>query len=282
MSYPHNGQYFPSRTKKYEELIFFVPFYEGSRPQLQKHIDFVNELGFDAFIFQLAPDPWSTLSKKKSISLGQFISKLAFTLIQPSTVKLKKWMSSFPNLISSTEEFGLRHLYADQIEMLLNSFMQPKIVYSFSNPSHSAIKALSRRKCSDISALICDSGPAAKNFVGSVSRLNFLQKFPGRKIQSSLSSLVMSFFWGLRVEDDLHSYLEKFPQDFPILSIRGWKDPLIKPDEIDAAFDTHDQLRWSKLSLPEAAHLNGLRDFAEEYEPQVTSFLKKYSHVLNA
>lgn len=276
MDYPYEGQVYPAKNKKYEELVFFVPFYEGTKPQLQKHIDFVNELGFDAFAFHLSKDPLAQLSEKDMSSIARSLLKGVRGLFTK-----EKMSFSLPSLISSTGEFGLRHIYADQIELLLNAFSQPKIVYSFSNPSHSAIKALSRRQCSDIKALICDSGPAAKNFVGSVRRLNFTQKFPGKKLQTMIATGLMSSLWGLHVEEDLYSYLESFPKDFPLLSIRGWKDPLIQPAEIDAAFEGHDHLRWTKLSLPEAAHLNGLRDFPSEYKPQVQSFLKRHAREIS-
>ncbi len=35
---------------------------------------------------------------------------------------------------------------------------------------------------------------------------------------------------------------------------------------------------WKKLSLPEAGHLNGLRDFPSEYKPAVEDFLNQFSH----
>ncbi len=270
MSYPYDGEFFPASQKRYEELVFFVPFYDGTKPQLKKHIEFVNELGFDAFAFHLAK---MYVPEFQVPSLSSFMNPLQSLQKIKDTVRKSEF-------ISSSGEFGVRHVYADQIELLLNQFPQKKIVFSFSNPSLAAIKALAQRQCTDISALICDSGPAAKNFVRSVSQLNETQKHPGHKVKSLLASGVMSLFWGLNIEQDLPGYLEKFPEEFPILSIRGWKDPLITPSDIDAAFHHHHNLHWTKLSLPEAGHLNGLRDFPNEYKPQVSQFLKKHSVAL--
>lgn len=267
MKYPFDGEFFPAKEKKFQELIFFVPFYEGTKAQIKKHIDFVNDLGYDAFAFHLSA---ANMPQLKMPSLAGLLSPL-------DLLRKLKEDALKTEFISSSGEFGARHVYADQIELLLNQFSQKKIVFSFSNPSTAAIKALSLRQCSDVAALICDSGPAAKNFVRSVNNLNETQKYPGNKIKSLVATTFMSLLWGLNIEEDLLKYLENFPADFPILSIRGWKDPLISPSDIDAAFDKHPHLHWTKLSLPEAAHLNGLRDFPQEYKPQVTNFLKKFS-----
>lgn len=249
----YQGELFPAKDKKYEELIFFVPFFEGTKVQLRKHIEFVNALGFDAFAFHLWEAPIPPLNISGILNFKKTMKDYAF--------------------FSSSGEFGLRHIYADQIEHLLNLFKQPKIVYSFSNPSVGAIKALSLRGCSDIRGLICDSGPSSR-FVKSVSKLNDQQKFPHQKLKALGMTLAMSLIWGLQVADDLKNYLDRFPKNFPLLSIRGWKDSLISPAEIDEVFDGHDNLNWTKLSLPEAGHLNGLRDFSADYKPAVASFLR--------
>jgi hypothetical protein len=46
---------------------------------------------------------------------------------------------------------------------------------------------------------------------------------------------------------------------------------------IDKVFEPHGQIDWQKLSLPQAGHLNGLKDFREEYAPVVAQFLKEIS-----
>jgi hypothetical protein len=71
-----------------KENQFFVLFYEGSKRQLLRHIRFVNQLGFDAFAFNLQGD-FRDLEKLK----------LPFT----------------PN-----KKYGLKHAYAYQIGQLLD------------------------------------------------------------------------------------------------------------------------------------------------------------------
>lgn len=249
-SFPNSGELYYSKNKLFQELIIFVHFYEGHKRVLLRHIDFVNSLGFDAYAFNLH---------------GTFDDIMDIHKLP----------------ISSGGRFGIKHVYADQIEAQFNLFSQKKIVYAFSNCSASAIEAMARRGCSDIVGMICDSGPGGNPLQGfkyvhekSVRDQN---KKPTWPVQI-LKGLAFSVYWSPMVTKDIAPDLKKFPKDFPLLSIRGWKDPLISPSEIDGVFEPHLNLDWQKLSLPEAAHLNGLRDFPEEYTPGVQKFLTSIAH----
>ena len=240
MKYPFQGKWHRAPIKKFEEIIFFVHFYLGSPKLLQRHVHFVNDLGFDAFTFQL-DDKWN-------------------------------W-NCWP--LTSDLRIGLKHRYAEQIEFLLNEITEKKIIFAFSNPSASAIEAMAARKCSDTVALICDSGPSGPGKAVK-SAFNLLEHQLNHSAATSF--LRLPFFtlkWSYRAHFDLAPQLDSFPEGFKILSIRGWKDPLIPPDHIDSVFDPHDQLDWRKLSLPKAGHLVGLRNFPEVYKPTVKSFLKE-------
>jgi hypothetical protein len=235
----YEGEFFRAPKKLHDELIFFVHFYGGSKKALRRHIEWVNSEGFDAFAFDL---------------LGE---------------------ASFSNIpLTSNLKFGLKHQYADQIESLLNEISGEKIVFAFSNPAAGAIEALSRRRCHDVKVLICDSGPSGK-FIESVYNL-----YSGERKYSMPRSLVMtgflSFFWGLKLNAGLEEELKTFPENFPVLSVIGWKDTLIPRHHIEAVFENQSHLDWRKLSLPEGSHLNGLRDFPEEYKTAVMSFLKPH------
>ena len=133
--YSHAGEFFPSEHRKYQEVIFFVHFYSGNKKNLRRHVEYVNGLGFDAFAFNLSG---GTLNKK-------------------DLFKLK-----IPLSITARGKFGTKHMYAEQIEQMMNEMDRPKIVYAFSNPSASAMEAMARRKCFDIKAMICDSGPSGQ------------------------------------------------------------------------------------------------------------------------
>ncbi len=238
-NYPFSGELYLSRQKAFEEIVFFVHFYEGTKKQMMRHIRLVNNLGFDAFAFHLQGNMKDLLS------------------------------GSLP--WSAQANFGIKHTYADQIEALLNLLPQRKIVFSFSNPSASAIEAIARRYCSDIQALICDSGPSNR-FLASAVRL-YQQEYSPSPWQSYLFAPFMSLGWSPFMHLDLHDDLAQFPEDFPVLSISGWKDALIPPEHIDEVFEPHLQLKWQKLSLPGAEHLKGLRDFRDDYVPVVKKFL---------
>ena len=242
MSYPDEGEIFKADKKKHAALIFFVHFYQGNKKALRRHIQFVNSLGYDAYAFNLkdkAKDhyglPYSMISKK----------------------------------------FGLKHALADQIEEhldLLTHYPQ-KIIFSFSNVSGCVIETLARRKPFDILGMITDSGPSfnffksAYNLYAHANKIRFL---PFRLAATP----ILAFGWSPDLHKYIHDDLRKLPEGFKILSIRGWKDLLIKPVDIDLVFEPCKNLHWEKLSLPEAAHLTGLRDFPDEYKPGVEDFLK--------
>src|SRR5262249_27531667 len=80
--------------------------------------------------------------------------------------------------------------------------------------------------------------------------------------------------WAIEHEKSLANDLSKLPKDFPILSIRGWQDPLVPVSAIEKAFRGHDQLDLEILNLPEGQHLDGLKNFPQLYKPRVEEFLK--------
>jgi len=235
---PFHGEYYRAKHRKYQPVVVLVPFYGANKHSLHRHIEFLNESGFDA---------------------------VTFTLVKESRTLNK-------SIISARELIGLKHIWADQIEAILNSVPGKKIIFAFSNPSASAIEAIVRRNGSDILGLICDSGPTA-NIVSSM--LNYftyeepVRLFPIKLLASVGISLIWAFDFGKSLATDLGI----FPDRIPLLSIRGWKDKIISTADIDKVFEPHKALQWQKLSLPKAGHLNGLRDFADDYKPKVLDFL---------
>ncbi len=242
MNFPDQGQLFKASIKKHEALIFFVHFYRGHKKALHRHIEFMNELGYDAYAFNLkdsAKDhygiPFSYVSNK----------------------------------------FGLKHALADQIEQHLDIHKSypKKIVFSFSNISACAIEAMARRKSKDIIAMITDSGPSFSFMASAYNLYTHSIKIPFLPFRL-VATPILAFGWSPELHKKIHKDLAKFPKNFPLLSIRGWKDLLIKPTDIDQVFEPCKNLNWQKLSLPEAGHLNGLLDFPKEYKPAVIDFLQ--------
>jgi hypothetical protein len=259
VSYPYGGRLFKSRNKKYEETVLFVLFFGGVQRELARHVKFVNDLGYDAVTFDLEKTP------------------VLMDFSQGLTTPLKKWRELKSTLkipISSQMKFGLKHVYADQVENMLNLIPGKKIVYAFSNPAGAAIEALARRQALDVGGLIADSGPSGKFIESFVNLAKIEWKINLFALRWTMAPL-LSFAWSPHLHQDVHGDLEKLPPGFKILSIRGWKDQVIPPDHIDAIFEPHPGLDWRKLSLPEAAHLTGLRDFRKEYAPAVERFMNE-------
>ncbi len=237
-----DGELFLAPGEKSRALIFFVHFYRGHKKALRRHIQFMNDLGYDAYAFNLKDDasqhygvPYSHISKK----------------------------------------FGMKHALADQIEEHLDllSDFETKVMFAFSNVAGAAIEVMGRRDDLDIKALICDSGPTA-DFVDSANKLYKYSrpiKFAPLRL---VAAPIFAYGWSTDLHKDIPNDLQKLPDGFPVLSIRGWKDALITPAGIDKIFEPCANLVWQKLSLPQAEHLTGLRDFPDEYKPAVEDFLK--------
>jgi hypothetical protein len=240
--FPNKGEFFFARERKHEELIFFVPFYGGVKKQLLRHIRMVNKMGYDAFAFELEGDLTSVFQLKLPIT--------------------------------SNGKFGVKHQYANQIEFLLNALPGQKIVFSFSNPCASAIEAMARRHCEDTPAMICDSGPTNRFMQSAYELYTHEIKVPFLPLRLAMTPIV-SMGWSPLLHKDVHTDLETFPDGFPLLSIRGWKDLLIPPTHIDEVFEPHKNLNWQKLALPEAEHLTGLRDYRKLYVETVTEWLEE-------
>lgn len=231
-------------NKRSEITVLFVPFFGGRKPSLKRHIEFVEKLGFKTHFVNL------------DFSILNLIAK---------------------PFSSQTLNFGMKALWADQIEKALNEIPGKKIIFSFSNPTAAALEAIARRNAHDILCLVADSGPTGEIQESMMNYFTFekpLKYWPLKWVAASLTARFISF----NQENFCAQDLKNIPNSFRILSIRGWKDALISPRQIDLVFEPHTHLKWQKLGLPKAGHLNGLKDFRAEYEGPVAQFLNDVSH----
>jgi hypothetical protein len=240
----NQGEVIKSPNKKYSVTIVFVPFFFGKKPQMRRHAEFMAEIGYDSVIFNLSYKPLKVIPKlRKSLSLG----------------------------------WGIKHVWTHEITKILDSIPGDKIIFSFSNPTTAALEAIALREAKDVKALICDGGP----FYDLLKcNWNFFthpkpQKNPIKKIGWNVYARGI---WTVDHEKEIKRDLEALPKDFPILSIRGWLDPLVPTSSIEKAFTGHDQLDLEILNIPEGGHLDGLKKFPEIYKPRVTDFLKSISN----
>lgn len=235
LGYPYysNSQprfYYSKNKKPGTALVVFVHFYGGHQRVLKRHIQMVNDLGFDAF---------------------------AFNIPSQNDLNLK---------ILMTGRFGLKHIYANMITFYLDQLSGEKILYSFSNPSASAIESITnRRNNKDIKAFICDSGPSGK-FMKSAWNLAIQQQ------KNPWLMMFFSVFWSLFFHQDVNKQLRKWPKGFPVLSIRPLNDTVIPPDHIEEIFKDINQLRL-QVYEPRAGHLNALKLNPEEYTDKIKEFL---------
>jgi hypothetical protein len=128
-TFPDEGEIFKASKKKHEALVFFVHFYAGHKKALLRHIRFVNQLGFDAYVFNIQDQ------------------------------MKEHYMVPYSHI---SHKFGMKHAIADQIEHhldLLKNYKE-KIMFAFSNISACAIEAMARRPDIHFKGLICDSGPS--------------------------------------------------------------------------------------------------------------------------
>jgi hypothetical protein len=233
-----------AKDKRFAEVIVLVPYFRGTLKRIETHVAFLNDMGFD----------------------------VAVCNIRGELIEARSGIFQWP--VSSEMKPGLKYIWADVIEKTLNSFPGSKIVFTMSNPSAAAITVIARRNAADVRGLVCDSGPTNRllssvySYITHVEPISFV---PLRWASSIAATMLMDPFWSQELRRDL----DRFPQGFPLLSIRGWKDKITPPQTIDEVFDPHLQLNWQKLSIPAAGHLNGLRDFADEYRPGVERFLKR-------
>lgn len=239
-----DAEFFPAAQPKFVETILFVPFYGAKIAQIHRHIDLVNDLGFHAVAYN---------------------QPVGYNFV--------------PQFMSSREGLGFKHVWADQVECLLNEIPGPKIVFAMSNPASGAIEAIGRRRATDVRALICDGGPTARFWNSAVNYLTTEEPVPTKPLRYIMAT-ISTGLWSPDFRRTLDRDLKKFPKDFPVLSIRGWKDHLIPPHHIDLVFEPHAHLSWQKLSLPEAGHLSGLRDFPDEYKPPLERFLTEHASKL--
>ena len=242
MDLPFKGVLHSAATKQFQETVVFLPFYGAHQNNLKRHVELVNELGYDCVSFDLK-DHWSDMS---------------------------------PSVFKTGMKWGFKNIWADQLKDILDSIDGKKIIFSFSNSCGSAFEATVKRHWRDISGIICDSGPSGELWKSIFNYMTFEAKLPTLPLKVAMTT-ALTALWHPGFEAAIHKDLAKFPQGFRLLSIRGWKDKLISPKMIDSIFEPHKNLDWQKLSLPDAGHLNGLKDFRNEYVPALTKFLGSVS-----
>ncbi len=240
---PFDAELMPAKNRKFEETVVLVHNFGGSRRTVLRHARLLNDLGFDCVRFDLI-----------------------FHQAKPQ--------QKLP--ITADLRFGVRHVWANQIESLLNAISGRKILYTFSMPSGAAFEAVAKRQGRDVAGIVADSGPFLQlhKCVWNLYQHEYDVKSRVLRAGFTAASLVL---WGLSYKKQMKEALEEIPRSFPVLSIRGWNDPLVPVSAIDEFFAQQNHLDLETVALPDGSHLNGLRDFPMDYVPRVEKFLVRVS-----
>lgn len=243
---PFDGELIASERKSFNELVVFVHQFGGSKKTLSRHVHLVNELGFDAVVFNLVYHDTTALSAHL--------------------------MRNLP--ITGDLHFGARHIWEEQIEAVLNAVPGRKILFSFSMPTNSAFTAIANRRSDDVAGIICDGGPFLQlnRCIWNLYTHQF--KLESRLVRGVFTAASLAIY-GTGLERELAGRLQALPRGFPILSIRYQNDSLVPSEAIDEFFTHGDSMRIDRVMIEGADHLEGLKVDAMKYGEAVRGFLKR-------
>lgn len=223
-------------------VVVFVHHVGGSTRTLQRHVKRVSQQGFDSVVFNLShhgPNP------RRNFHIDYFAQ------------------------------------WAREIESVLSQLARDKIIYSFSRPSTCVLKVISDhfdRNDFQIKGWVCDSGPFIMPLSYLPRVLYLIFKIQAGWLDRAIA-LPMMVTWAKgnqwQFRKLLRNISSKTPQ-FPILNFRGMQDQLVPPSQIAEVFRGQPLKNLNVVEMPNAGHLNGLRDFSEIYVPSLTSFLKQF------
>lgn len=217
--------------------VVFVHNMYGSYRTFHRHVKLMNEKGYSTVTFDLVH-----ASSNKEMSQPELFSKKSFMY--------KRWV--------------------EQITDVLDSIPGRKVVFSLSGPSISAFIAASPRK--DIEKYICDGGPF-REFFECTYRMFTIEKPIASPFKRWLTTAGACLVWGPFAFRHLTEALSKWDPKIPVLSIRGKLDPIVHPENIAHVFENQNHINLRVYDIEKGQHLDGLKNFPEEYSKVVLSFL---------
>jgi alpha-beta hydrolase superfamily lysophospholipase len=224
-------------------LIIFVHNYAGSQRILLRHIRMVNNLGYDAIGFDLS---WHGQNPARPFPHNLF----------------KRWSEEILGVVDSCDPTHSRK----------------KVVFGFSGPSASALRAIAVRQQSgqnDIVGFIGDSGPfldamrCGKNLVEKYYGVKFR---PARDFFVHLSKFIGGADYSAQLKKHANWIASNNPL-FPVLSLRSGADPLVPNEEIERVFAGSGFKNIHVKIFEGVDHMAGLRDQASAYSNTVREFL---------
>jgi pimeloyl-ACP methyl ester carboxylesterase len=231
-------------------LIVFVHHFGGSSTSSKRHVNAVNDLGFDAVTFSLS---WHGEKKRRTV----------------------------PVLM-------MAHWWKKEIEQVLEQVGpdRQKITFSFSGPSAPTLSVVADRlkvearsgAPSDVVASICDSGPfvdawrCTRHMIEQVYGIT-------RTWQREAVLASMMMVWGPGHNRRLFRAISEIAEDkpdYPILSIRGTLDTIVPIEKIRKAFASSNLAGLEVFEI-DAGHLTALRDRPAEYKRRLKAVLSRWT-----
>lgn len=223
--------------------IIFTHHYGGSQKTLKRHVQAVNDLGFNAVTFDFS---WHGLKPRRIFALN------------------------------------FHQSWVHDLESVVNQVQGPKIIFAFSGPGSATLdltaKLLEQNR-KDIVGLIFDSGPFVSLWVcvGNLLR-EYYEVKTAWKQKVYLPGMVA--IWGFRHTHRILSNSKtifKLRPNFPILSFRGEKDSLVPEAQVDKIFSPFDFTDLRVVRIGNCGHLTGLKEHPEIYVKELKNFLSKFS-----
>ena len=231
----------PASFRRFDETVVFIHHFQGSNKTPWRHYRYLNDKGFDCITFDL--------------------------LLGSDQLKVTDYHSFYRYLPK-----GVFYIWKRQIQDIFDSIEGNKIAYGFSGPALSMLWACQER--SDIKKVVCDGGPF-DNIYQNSRRMFEVEKGISNPLLNKVSAAFGTAAWGYRPVRRLHQILKNWNLNVPILSIRGIIDPIVQVDSIRRVFAPHTFLNIQTLELRFGKHLDGLRDFPEEYCKTLLPFIKE-------
>ena len=232
------GAYHASECKRQNTLIVLTHHLGGLPRQLNRHVEFLNQNGFDAYTY-------------------------------PAFLHGKDHWKDFLPALKNRKQ-GVLEIWATELQDRLNHLPAgPKALFSFSFSCVSALLVIPQRQ--DIKALICDGGPFLDFPQACFRLITHYHRASGFFFKLCLTGKIHRAF---KVRSKkVHKSLGLMPHNFPILSLRGERDQQAPPIVIDRFFRKAKNPHITVCQLKHSAHLKGLKTEREFYIKNVMDFL---------
>jgi hypothetical protein len=218
-----------------------VHHYGGNKFSFKRQIDYLNDVGFDVFTFDL---PTRTFGMRE-----RWINAIAQVFDQ---VPEKKFVYSFSSPSMATLPAIANRGARDIAGWICDGGPFTHIVAGMSNLVH-------------------------EGFFGGTPFKNATVQSYYSKI---LGPVIARLWGGPDFEERMREALLRLPKGFPIISFRATADKLVFPEMIDDFFKLAPGLSVLPVLLERSEHIAGFKDQSERYKTFLLDYFKRYATAL--